>query len=179
TQLLRSQLHGASEPGAGPGWTRDNDLDPVHRPNMLTRAKMKCVVRNIILDVRQQVFVGRDPQSRRTIFPLDLKCATGVDVRETADLSLLRFDMAVAADSREMAARNQTDTRSEYNHSDAFYAESHFYHYDDYDAPKDRVGFNKNSGEAPERAAADLSLRGAMAIGETAAPCGHCTIFIF
>src|SRR5215472_16738144 len=128
---------------------------------MLTRAKMKCVVRNIILDVRQQVFVGRDPQSRRTIFPLDLKCATGVDVRETANLSLLRFDMAVAADSREMAARNQTDTRSEYNHSDAFYAESHFYHYD---APKDRFGFNKNSGEAPECAAADLSLREAMAI---------------
>jgi hypothetical protein len=69
--------------------------------------------------------------------------------------------MAVAADSGQMAARNQTDIPSEYNHRDAFCAESHFYHYD---APTDPFGFNKNSGDAPERAAADFSLRGAMAI---------------
>jgi hypothetical protein len=107
---------------------------------------------------------------------LDLKRATGIDVRETADLSLFRFDMAVAADSRQMAACNQTDTPNEYNYRDAFCAESHFYHYDAAIGP---FGFNKNSGDAPERAAADLSLRYAMASVETRAHYGYCTIFIF
>ena len=104
--MLRSQLHGAPEPGACPGWAGDNDLNSVRRPNALTHAKMKRIVRNIILDVRQQIFVGRDPESRRAIFPFDLKCATGVDVRETAALSVLRFDVAIAADPRQMAAHN-------------------------------------------------------------------------
>src|SRR5260370_31922667 len=72
--------------------------------------------------------------------------------------------MAVAADSGQMAARNQTDTPSECNHRDAFYAESHFYHYD---APTDPFGFNKNSGgRSRKRSCGLLAPQGYGDLGE-------------
>jgi hypothetical protein len=60
-----------------------------------------------------------------------------------------------------MAARNQTDTPSEYNHRDASYAESHFYHYD---APTGPFGFNKNSGGRSRERSCGLLAPLAMAI---------------
>jgi hypothetical protein len=86
---------------------------------------MKCVARNIILDVRQQIFVGGDLKSRRPVFPLNLKSATGVDVCESVDRSFLSFDVPIAAHTGQMAARNQADTPTEDNDRDPFHAESH------------------------------------------------------
>jgi hypothetical protein len=97
----------------------------MRRPNVLTRAKTKCIAGDNILDIRQQIFVSGNPESRRPIFPLNLKSATGVDISETLDRSLLRFDMAITPDSRQMAVRNQTHAPSEDNDREPFHVESH------------------------------------------------------
>jgi len=78
----------------------------------------QCVVRNIILDVRKKVFVGRDSKSGRSAFPFNLKGAASVEVGERADLSFLSFDLAIASDAGQMASDKRNDTRSKQNDRD-------------------------------------------------------------
>jgi hypothetical protein len=76
---------------------------------------MQCVVRNIVLNVRQQIFVRRDSKSGRSILPLNFKGAASVEIGESADLSFLSFDLAIASDAGQMASDNHNDTRSKQN----------------------------------------------------------------
>jgi len=85
---------------------------------VLPRAQTQGVTRNVILDVREQIFVGRDPKSGRSAFPLNLKGAAGVEVRESADLSFLSFDPAIASDARQMASDDHNEKRSKQNDQD-------------------------------------------------------------
>jgi hypothetical protein len=79
---------------------------------------MQCIVRNIVLDVRQQIFVRRDSKSGRSVLPLNLKGAASVEISKSGDWSFLSFDMAIASDARQMASDNQNDTSSEQNDQD-------------------------------------------------------------
>src|SRR6266700_6212504 len=88
------------------------------RPNVLPRVQTQCIVRNIILDVREQVFVGRDSKSGRSASPFNLKGAARVEVGESADLSFLSFDPAIASDAGQMASDKRNDTRSKQNDRD-------------------------------------------------------------
>jgi hypothetical protein len=85
---------------------------------VLPRAQVQCIARNIVLDVRQQIFVRRDPKSRRSILPLNLKGAPSIEINKSGDWSFLSFDMAIASDAGQMASDNQGDTPSEQNDQD-------------------------------------------------------------
>ena len=74
-----------------------------------------------ILDVRQQVLIGSNPESWRSIFPFDLKCATGVNIGESADRSFFSFDVSIAAHARQMATDKQSDIFDEQNNLDLFH----------------------------------------------------------
>src|SRR5438876_10845933 len=87
-------------------------------PNVLPRAQTHGVIRNIILDVREQIFVDRDSKSGRSAFPFNLKGAADVEVGERADLSFLSFDLAIASDAGQMASDYHNDTRSKQNDRD-------------------------------------------------------------
>jgi len=78
----------------------------------------QCIVRNIILYVRQQIFVDRDSKSGRSAFPFNLKGAASVEVGESADLPFLSFDLAIASDAGQMASDYHNDTRSKQNDRD-------------------------------------------------------------
>jgi hypothetical protein len=79
---------------------------------------MQGVIRNTILDIREQIFVGRDSKSGRSAFPFNLKGAASVEVSESTDLSFLSFDLAIASDAGQMASGNHNDTRSKQNDRD-------------------------------------------------------------
>jgi hypothetical protein len=79
---------------------------------------MQCIVRNIGLNVTQQIFVRRDSKSGRSILPLNLKGAASVEINKSGDRSFLSFDMAIASDAGQMASDNQHDTSSEQNDQD-------------------------------------------------------------
>ena len=85
---------------------------------MLSRAKMQCIVRNIILNVRQQIFVRRDSESGRSVLPLNLEGAASVEISKSDDWSFLGFDLAIAPDAGQMAADNQNDRRRKQNDQD-------------------------------------------------------------
>jgi hypothetical protein len=82
---------------------------------------MQCIARNIVLDIRQQIFVGRDPEEGRSALPLNLESAARVHVRESGDWSFLSFDLTIASDARQMASGDQNDTPSEQNDRDLFH----------------------------------------------------------
>jgi hypothetical protein len=46
---------------------------------------MQRVVRNIALDVRQQIFVGRDSKTGRSILPLNFEGSAHVEIGESGD----------------------------------------------------------------------------------------------
>jgi hypothetical protein len=79
---------------------------------------MQGIVRNIILNVRQQIFVRRDSESGRSVLPLNFETAASVEAGESADLSFLSFDLAIASDTGQMASDNHNDTRSKQNDRD-------------------------------------------------------------
>jgi hypothetical protein len=85
---------------------------------VLPRAQVQCIARNIVLDVRQQIFVRRDSKSGRSVLPLNLKGAASVEINKSGDCSVLSFDMAIASDAGQMASDNQGDTPSEQNDQD-------------------------------------------------------------
>jgi len=79
---------------------------------------MQCVVRNIVLDVRQQISVRRDSKSGRSVLPLNFKRAASVEIGKSGDRSFLGFDLAITSDSGQMASDNQNDASSEQNDQD-------------------------------------------------------------
>jgi len=74
---------------------------------------MQCVVRNIVLNVRQQTFVRGDSKGGRSVLPLNFEGAASVEIGESGDWSFFGFDPAIASDAGQMASDNQNDTRSE------------------------------------------------------------------
>jgi len=85
---------------------------------VVPRAQTESVIRNIILDIREQIFVGRDSKSGRSAFPFNLKGAASVEVGESADLSFLSFDLAIASNAGQMASGNHNDTPNKQNDQD-------------------------------------------------------------
>jgi hypothetical protein len=66
---------------------------------VVPRAQTQGVIRNITLDIREQIFVGRDSESGRSVLPLNLETPARVHVGESGDLSFLSFDLAIASDA--------------------------------------------------------------------------------
>jgi hypothetical protein len=140
---------------------------------------MKCVAGDIVVDIRQQIFVGGDSESRRPIFPLNLKSATGVDISETVDRSFLSFRVTIAAHAGQMAVRNQTHAPSEDNDREPFHVESH-------SMITMRRQLALDSTKIQERIFLQSSAAAPLALfAETTAPeklaarCNHGAIFIF
>src|SRR6516165_4656925 len=79
---------------------------------MFARSQMQCIARNIILNVREEVFVGRDAEIWRSVFPLNLKGAACVYVGESGEWSCLSFDLTIASDARQMTSGDQNDKPS-------------------------------------------------------------------
>src|SRR5205809_6662727 len=79
---------------------------------------MQCIVRNIVLNVRQQIFVCCDSKSGRSVLPLNFKGAANIETGKGGDCSFLSFDLAVASDAWQMASDNQNDTPSKQNDRD-------------------------------------------------------------
>src|SRR5262245_994770 len=110
------------------------------RPNVLTRAQTECILRNNVLNVRQQILVGGDSDSWRSVFPLNLESAARVYVGERRDWSFLSFDLTIAPDAGQMASDDQNDTPSKQSDQDL----PHLKCLLRYDAGSSRSGFNKN-----------------------------------
>src|SRR5205814_10554942 len=79
---------------------------------------MQGPIRNIILNVRQQIFVGRDSKSGRSALPLNFKGTANIEIGKSGDCSFFSFDLHIASDARQMASDNQNDTRSKQNDRD-------------------------------------------------------------
>src|SRR5438067_10624713 len=62
------------------------------------------MVNVLIVDVAQEVFVGRDAERRRTAAPLDLKSTIGLNFGKIADRSSVSDDVTVAHDAAPAAA---------------------------------------------------------------------------
>ena len=90
-------------------------------PDVTPRAQMQCIVRNVALNVRQQILVGGDSKSGRSVLPLNLEAAASVEISESRDWSFLSFDMAISSDAGQMAADKQNDTASKRNDQDLFH----------------------------------------------------------
>ena len=85
---------------------------------MLPRAQMQCIVRNIVLNVTQQIFVRRDSKSGRSILPLNLKGAASVELAKAAigRSSVLIWPLPRMPGKWQPATNN--DTSSEQNDQD-------------------------------------------------------------
>src|SRR4029453_1855866 len=139
---------------------------------------MKCVVRNIVLDVRQKIFVRCDPESGRSVLPFHLESAPGVDIRESADGSLLSLHVAIAAHAGQMACSNQNETPREDNERGLFHVRLISSVTMRRGVASDSRKFKK--GVSPERPSGGLAaFAEATAPKETTAPCDHGAIFIF
>ena len=88
---------------------------------MLPGAQAQRIVRNIILNVRQQIFVRRDSKSGRSALPFNLKGAASIEIGKSGDWSFLSFDPAIASDAGQMATDDQKDTPSKQNERELFH----------------------------------------------------------
>src|SRR5437763_11187933 len=79
---------------------------------------MQCIVRYIVLNVMQQIFVCCDSESRRAVLPFDFERAASIEIGESGDWSFFSFDLAIASDAWQMASDNQNDTPSNQNDRD-------------------------------------------------------------
>jgi hypothetical protein len=70
---------------------------------------MKRVARDVTLNVRKKIFVGRDTESRGSVLPFDFKCSTGVDLGEGANRSFFCFDVAIASNPGPPAPGDESD----------------------------------------------------------------------
>jgi hypothetical protein len=131
---------------------------------MFARSQTQCIARNIILNVRQEVFVGRDSEIWRSVLPLNLKGAACVYVGESGEWSCLSFDLTIASDAWQMTSGDQNDKPSKQSDPDL----SHVKYLLRYDAASSRFGFNKNS-----RRSVSIEPSGLHFLFD------HCMIFIF
>jgi hypothetical protein len=79
---------------------------------------MECVVRNIVLNVRQQICVRCDSESWRSVLPLNFKRAASVEMSKSGNWSFLSFDLAIPSNAGQMASDNQNDTSGKQNDQD-------------------------------------------------------------
>ena len=82
-------------------------------PDVVVSAQMKRVARDVTLDIRKKVFVGRDAESRRPALPFDFKYSAGVDLGKGANRSVIRFDVAIASNANPSASSGQGDADSQ------------------------------------------------------------------
>src|SRR4029077_9689962 len=118
----------------------DNDLDSIRWPDFVVRAPVERVARDVTLDIRKKVFVGRDAESRGPALPFDFECSADVDLGEGANCSVLCFDVAVASNSHPSASNGQHDARSQKYKNDLLHGK---YDFASYDATAPRFGFKK------------------------------------
>jgi len=95
-------------------------------PDLIVRAQVKRVARDVTLDIRKEVFVGRDAESRGPVLPFDLECSADVDLGEGANCSVLCFDAAVASNSHPSASNGQYDARSQKYKNDLLHGKYDF-----------------------------------------------------
>src|SRR5260370_11071669 len=79
---------------------------------------MQCIVRHIVLNVRQQILVRRKSKSGGSVLPLNFKGAASVEIGKSGDWSFLSFDLAITSDAGQMASDNQNDARSKQSDRD-------------------------------------------------------------
>src|SRR4029450_13310570 len=108
----------------------DHDLDSMCWPNLVVRAQMKRVARDVTFDIRKKVFVGRDVESRGLALPFDFECSTGVDLGERANRSVIRFDVAIASNANPSASRGQSDADGQKYNRDLLHVLCGFSSYD-------------------------------------------------
>jgi hypothetical protein len=140
--LVRRELDSATDPRPVSRAARNHDLDSVRRPNLLARAQAKRVSGDLILDVGKKIFVCRDTESRFSILPFDLKCATGVDIGKGANCAFIGFDIAIAPDSDPPASGDQNDAGEKQKDDLLHWKHASCY----YDAASVSFGFKKNQG---------------------------------
>jgi hypothetical protein len=109
-------------------------------PDLVVRTQMKRVVRDLTLDIRKEVFVGGDAESRGPALPFYFECSAGVDLGEGANCSVICFDVTVASNSHPSASNGQHDARSQKYKNDLLHGK---YDFASYDATAPRFGFKK------------------------------------
>jgi hypothetical protein len=82
-------------------------------PDLVVRAQMKRVARDVALDIRKKVFVGRDAESRRPALPFDFECSANVDLGKGANRSVIRFHVTIASNANPPASRDQADAHGQ------------------------------------------------------------------
>src|ERR1700745_894040 len=88
----------------------------MRRAYLFAPVQMKCVVGNIAVDVRKQVFVGRDAEAGRSVLPFDCESAPCINVGKRAHWAFIRLNMPIASNSYPMApGTHQSDARRERN----------------------------------------------------------------
>src|SRR6266496_1870084 len=109
-------------------------------PDLVVRAQTKRVARDVTLDIRKKVFVGRDAESRGPVLPFDFECSACVDLGKGANCSVLCFDASIASGSHPSASSGQHDARSQKYKNDLLHGK---YDFSRYDAATSRFGFRK------------------------------------
>src|SRR4029077_14889945 len=105
-------------------------------------AQLKSFARNVALDIRKKVFVGRDVESRGPALPFDFECSTGVILGERANRSVIRFDVAVASKADPSASSGKNDADCQKYNRDLLHVKYGFY---SYDASTPRFGFDERA----------------------------------
>ena len=102
-ELFRGQAGRSRQFCAGAGRTRDDNFDPVSRPNISARMQTKALLDVLVIDVGQKIFVRGNAERGRPAAPLDLKSAVGFDFGELSDRPCVGDNVAVAHDSAQTA----------------------------------------------------------------------------
>ncbi len=109
-------------------------------PDLLVRAQMKRVARDVTFDIRKKVFVGCDAESRGPALPFDFECSAGVDLGEGANRSVIRFDVAIASNANPPASSSPSHAEGKKYNRDLLHVKCGFC---SYDAVTLRFGFNE------------------------------------
>ena len=128
-------------------------------PDLVVRVQLKSAARDVALDIRKKVFVGRDLESRGSTLPFDCERPTGVNLGEGANRSVIGFDVAIASNANPPASSGPGDPGGKKYNRDLLHVKCGF---SSYDAALPRFGFKEIQGRAISR-----SLSGGL---EPAAP---------
>ena len=108
-ELFCGEFYSAADSCACPCLAGNNHLDSMCWPNLVVRAHMKRVARDVTFDIRKKVFVGRNVESRGPALPFDFECSTGVDLGERTNSPVICFDVAIASNANPSASSRQSD----------------------------------------------------------------------
>src|SRR4029453_1898442 len=109
-------------------------------PNLVVRAHMKRLARDVTFDIRKKVFVGRNVESRGPALPFDFECSTSVDLGERTNRSVIRFDVAIPSNANPSTSSGHSDADGQKYNVDLLHVK---YGFSSYDAPTPRFGFKK------------------------------------